>query len=339
MKIAINTRPHAGPWGGGNRFVVAINEALAAGGHEAVTTLDSDVDAVVIVDPRARNPLVTFTAGAVLRHLAFRNPRTVVVHRINECDERKGTSHMNRRLRLANYAADHTVFIARWLRDLGVWRRETTESVIHNGADRRVFNPDGFEPWSGTGPLRLVTHHWGAHELKGFDVYRRLDALVADPRWIGRIEFTYVGNLPASAGLRNTRVVAPLDGDALASELRRHHGYITASLNEPGGMHHVEGSLCGLPLLYRRSGALPEYCGPFGIEFEGAHDVEAALERYVSSYNALVGRMSSYPYDAELTCRRWIELLSGLVARRDEIAARRKLWRHPAAFMLGQLPL
>ena len=69
------------------------------------------------------------------------------------------------------------------------------------------------------------------------------------------------------------------------------------------------------------------------------HDVEAALERYVSSYNALVGRMSSYPYDAELTCRRWIELLSGLVARRDEIAARRKLWRHPAAFMLGQLPL
>jgi hypothetical protein len=49
--------------------------------------------------------------------------------------------------------------------------------------------------------------------------------------------------------------------------------------------------------------------------------------------------MGSYPYDAELTCRRWIELLSGLVARRDEIAASRKLWRDPATFMLDQLPL
>ena len=339
MKVALNTRPHDGPWGGGNRFVVSIIEALAGAGHQAVTTLDADVDAVIIVDPRARNPMVTFTPGAVLRHVAWRNPRMVVVHRINECDERKGTRHMNRRLRVANYAADHTVFIAGWLRDLGVWRRETPDSVIHNGGDARVFNAEGFVPWYGQGPISLVTHHWGAHELKGFDIYRRIDALLDDPAWRARLRLTYVGNIPASAGLRNIAVVPPLDGVALATELRRHHGYLTASQNEPGGMHHVEGALCGLPLLFRRSGALPEYCSLFGIGFDGPGDFDAALARYIEEYPRLALALSSYPYDATLTCTRWLALLQDLVADREAIARRRRPWRSPLVFLANQLPL
>jgi glycosyltransferase involved in cell wall biosynthesis len=339
MKVALNCRPHDGPWGGGNRFVIAIQEALVAAGHVVTERLEPDTDAVIIVDPRARNPMVTFTAGAVLRHVAWRNPRTVVVHRINECDERKGTTGMNRRLRLANYAADHTVFIAGWLRDLQVWRREAPDSVIHNGADRRVFNATGFAPWPGDGPLRLVTHHWGAHELKGFDVYRKLDELLASRHWQDRLAFTYVGNAPTSAGLKHVRFVAPLDGEALAAELRSHHGYLTASQNEPGGMHHVEGAMCGLPLVYRRSGALPEYCGPYGIGFDGPQDIESALEQFLAQYRELVARMPAYPYDAARTTSRWLELLGDLVGRRDEIAARRRPWRDPGAFLLNQLPL
>ncbi len=339
MNIAINCRALAGPWGGGNRFVASMVEALAAGGHQATHALAADTDAVIIVDPRARNPLVTFTAGAVLRHLAWRDPRMIVVHRINECDERKGTTGMNFRLRVANYAADHTVFIASWLRDLAVWRRDGPDSVIHNGADARVFNSKGFTPWPGHGPMRFVTHHWGAHELKGFDVYRRLDRLLDDPQWRARLSFTYVGNLPATAGLRNVRLVAPLDGDALAAELRGHHAYLTASINEPGGAHHVEGAMCGLPLLYRRSGALPEYCGPYGIGFDGPDDVEQALAQFIARYAALAAGMTGYPYTADLTTSRWIALLEELVAAHATLCAQRRLWRDPAAFALNQLPL
>jgi hypothetical protein len=341
MKIALNCRAHEGPWGGGNRFVISMQEALAAAGHRAVATLDDDTDAVIIVDPRARNPLVTFTAGSVLRHVAWRNPRTVVVHRINECDERKGTTGMNRRLRIANYAADHTVFIAGWLRELDLWRRESPDSIIHNGADRHVFNAAGFTPWNGEEKLRLVTHHWGAHELKGFDVYRRLDEMMAGEPWRDRLEFTYVGNAPDAAReqLRHVRFVAPLDGTALAAELRSHHGYLTASRNEPGGMHHVEGAMCGLPLVYRRSGALPEYCGPYGVGFDGPTDVESALEEFRTRYRDLAAGMAGYPYDAARTTSRWLSLLDDLVGRRDEIAARRRLWRDPGAFILNQLPL
>ena len=32
-------------------------------------------------------------------------------------------------------------------------------------------------------------------------------------------------------------------------------------------MHHIEGALSGLPLIFRKSGALPEYCSDYGIEF------------------------------------------------------------------------
>ena len=32
-------------------------------------------------------------------------------------------------------------------------------------------------------------------------------------------------------------------------------------------MHHIEGALSGLPLIYRKSGALPEYCKGYGLQF------------------------------------------------------------------------
>ena len=38
------------------------------------------------------------------------------------------------------------------------------------------------------------------------------------------------------------------------NELKKHDIYITASENEPSGNHHMEGALCGLPILFKDSG-------------------------------------------------------------------------------------
>lgn len=339
MNIAIGHIVQHGPFGGGNRFVVSLAESLTGAGHKVRFDLDADdIDLILITDPRLRSPNVPFAAGAALRYLATRNPRAVVVHRINECDERKGTRTMNRRLRLANYAADHTVFIASWLRDLDVWRAESAASVILNGADVRIFHAEAQQPWSGEGPVRFVTHHWGGNRLKGFDIYERLDAMIGTPRWRDRIAFTYVGNMPEGARLRNSVHVAPLDGDALADELRRHHAYITASVNEPAGMHHVEGAMCGLPLLYRDSGALPEYCAGFGVAFT-PENFERALVEYLDTYPDLAARMPDYANTAERMTSRYVALFEDLYARRDEIAAKRNLWRDPLALAANQLPV
>ena len=336
MKIAIGQRIQPGPWGGGNRFAAALAGAIAGRGDEVVFDLrDGDVDIIVLTDPRARNPAATFTAGAVLRYLMWRNRRALVVHRINECDERKGTRTMNARLRLANHSADHTVFIGSWLADLEVWRRGPS-TVIHNGADPGIFNADGHRHWDGTEPLRLVTHHWGGHRLKGFDVYEHLDAMLADDAWKDRVAFTYVGNLPAGFSFEAARHLPPLGGEDLAAELRRHHVYLTASVNEPAGMHHIEGALSGLPLLYRSSGALPEYCHGFGEAFDGPGTFEAALSSMMEAYPRWRERLAAYPNTAAKMCAAYLDLFDEMIASREEILARRQ--RHPLAVLLNQIP-
>ena len=341
MKVAIGYRIVGGPWGGGNGFVAALESALAAEDHEIVHDLEqSDIDLVLLVDPRARLPNIPFAAGAILRYLSLRNSRAVVVHRINECDERKNTRTMNRRLRLANYCADHTVFVGSWLRNLAVWRSgdDRTASVILNGADRSLFHANGHAPWDGEGPLRLVTHHWGGNWMKGFDVYDSLDRMLETPVWAGKIAFTYVGNLPEGYRFRNARYVPPLSGRDLADELRSHHVYVTASINEPGGNHQNEGALCGLPLLYRNSGCLPEYCDGFGLAFDGPEDFDAALSGMLGLYPELAGRIGSYPHTAARMAGRYVALFEDLVARQEEIAQNRRLARDPLAFLLNQVP-
>jgi len=341
VKVAIGYRLQAGPWGGGNRFVSSLSEALIQAGHCVVFDLaDADIDIILLMDPRSHLPLFSFGAGAILRYLAFRNPGAIVIHRVNECDERKNTRHMNKLLTRANYCADHTVFVGSWLRDLPAWRAAASveSNVILNGADSRVFNPRGFVPWTGKEPLKLVTHHWGGNWMKGFDIYTRLDAMLADDAWRERIQFTYVGNLPKGFRFRHARHVAPLTGRDLADELRSHHAYLTASINEPGGNHQNEGALCGLPLLYRESGCLPEYCADFGVSFN-AETFETGLNQLMSTYDELAGRMPAYPHTAERMTIDWIALLQALYTRRKEMTKERRTLRSPWLFARNQIPL
>jgi len=341
MKIAIGSLPYAGPWGGGNRFVTALCEALANSGHRVTHDLgDRDIDIILLTDPRVRAPNVCFGAGAILRYLALRNPNAIVVHRINECDERKGEPFINHKLVRANYVADATVFVGEWLSRLPVWKSNLRSPwfIVRNGADKQLFNCVGFRPWSGKGPLRIVTHHWGYHPMKGWDIYERLDRMLAEPRWRERLAFTYVGNLPKGFSFANARYVPAIDGEPLAAELRSHHGYITASINEPGGNHQNEGALCGLPLLYRRSGCMPEYCEGFGVPFDGVSDLEAALQNYFDSYDNLVSEMSRYPWTAERMCREWVALFENLLDEGPRILEQRRLWRDLSAVLANQLP-
>ena len=338
MKVAIGYHIQQGPWGGGNQFARSLAEALRRRGDFVRFDLaDADIDIIVLTDPRERSSNVSFGAGAILRYLLLRNPRALVVHRINECDERKGTRQMNSLLRRANYSADHTVFIASWLKDLDVWRRDTPSSVILNGADECIFSRIPYTRWDGHEPLRLVTHHWGGNRMKGFDIYETLDNLLADSEWKQRIEFTYIGNLPQDFSFANARYLSPMQGEVLARELSSHHVYVTASVNEPAGMHHIEGAMCGLPLLYRRSGALPEYCEGFGVGFDGT-DFVTALQRMLEEYVGCADRMASYSHTAERMCGEYIALFDQMLAQRNAILDNRRLWRNPWLVLRNQIP-
>ncbi|MGB0683937.1 MAG: hypothetical protein ACPGOV_14590 [Magnetovibrionaceae bacterium] len=340
LTIAIAHHIQDGPWGGGNAAVRAISEELESRGHSVRFDLNHPgIDLILMTEVRQRSPQVPFGHGAMARY-RLSHPGAIIVHRINECDERKGTSGMNRRLRLANLLAHHTVFIGEWLKDLDLWTScgDDSFSVIPNGGDTRLFHDRGFEPWEGSGPIKLVTHHWGANRLKGFDVYEHLDALLDDPDQKARFQLTYIGNLPPGFAFRNVIHKTPLSGEPLAEELRSHHAYITASQNEPAGMHHIEGALSGLPLLFRNSGALPEYGTGFGVSFNGPLDVEQALAEMRRDYTLWRERLAAYPFTADLMAGRYADLFENLCRDREPVLARRPMLHHPIAFLAAQVP-
>lgn len=340
MKISIGMNLQPGPWGGGNQFGRAVVDRLRAAGHTVVFDLNAaDLDIILLTEPRDTLKISAYTDRDILHYLQKVNADVVVVHRINECDERKGTTGVNARLIEANRCADHTVFVSSWLRDLflaqGIGSR--SYSVILNGSDRAIFHPDGYQRWDGRAPLRLVTHHWGASWLKGFDIYERLDALLGTDAYRDRLAFTYIGNLPEGFTFRHARYRTPLHGPELAAALREHHVYLTASQNEPGGNHQNEGACCGLPLLYRESGCMPEYCAGYGVSFT-AETFEAALEEIAATYDTWAPRMEDYPHTADRTAAAYAALFEDLLARREAIVAARGLprptWRDRAAHRL-----
>ena len=119
MKISIGTNIKEGPWGGGNLFAINLKNFLIKKGHQVVHNLDDDdVDIIIITEPRKTSESSAFTHLDVKNYINFVKEDVLVVHRINECDERKGTNFVNKYLIEANKVADQTVFVSTWLKNL-----------------------------------------------------------------------------------------------------------------------------------------------------------------------------------------------------------------------------
>ncbi len=329
MKIAIGYKLVTSSWGGGNQFATSlVNKAKERGFDVTFNLKDSDIDIILLTDPRSYNRGISFGSFEIIWYLLFKNKKALVVHRINECDERKNTNHINKFLRWSNYCADYTVFIADWLRNLNIYEIGKDSEVILNGGDIEIFRDYGNLAWDGISPLKIVTHHWSANYMKGFDIYKDIDNILTRPEWEDKIKFTYIGNLPDGFTFKKSKHISPINGQRLGIELSKHHLYISASINEPAGMHHIEGILCGLPIIYRDSGALPEYCNSYGISFRNGNYLPA-LEEMMRNYNFYKKKVSKYPNTADQMTNKYLDLFSALLQQRDEIVRKRNLFRSP----------
>jgi len=330
-KIALGYKEVSGPWGGGNRFIKALKIELNKFGFEYSNNLkDKDIDIILLTDPRYSSAFVNFSIGQIILYKIFKNPNVIVIHRVNECDERKKTNFMNLLLIKANWSADYTVFVGTWLTMLSVWKDNirTPHSVILNGSDKAIFNNLGYRQWNGKGPLRLVTHHWGGNWMKGFDIYSKIDEMLEDKFWKSKISFTYIGNLPKGFVFKNVKYIKPLDDLFLSRELKAHHVYLTASINEPGGNHQNEGALCGLPVLFRDSGCLPEYLEGYGIMFNKQNFV-LSLNKMILNYTKYVTKMSEYPHNSEKCALEYIKLFKHLSENNNFVGINNRFYKHP----------
>lgn len=296
---------------------------LQENGHSVVSDLiDKNIDLILLTEPRPGRASACFGPIEIERYLRKINGKAIVVHRINECDERKNTRTVNKILCAANQIADHTIYIATWLVEL--FNKQSLKfspsySVILNGADSNVFVyrkrslPEN-------GKIRLVTHHWSSNYMKGWDIYHYIDDLMErDIDFRNRFEFHYIGNAPQKIKCNHIHFHPPCNGAKLAEKLNNCHIYVTASICEPAGMHHIEGALCGLPLLYRESGALPEYCRGYGISFNGNHDFIESLNSVVDQYDYFTHAIGNYENNAKKMCETYHTLFCRLLRNKEEI--------------------
>lgn len=267
--LAISMAPTLSPWGGASPFVWQLAALLKRRGWRIQYSLTPVPDAVLVMDPRMDHPKKKFGLEE-LRQFRAAQPRVPILHRINECDQRKGTDDIDELLRQTNDLADHTVFIAEWLRDYFAAKwfdLSKPHSCIYNGADPAVYHPFGSALPAARETVRIVTHHWSDNALKGFDVYEKVDHLIADGKLPG-FELRVIGRWPKSVTWRSAELIGPMTGRPLARKLRECHVYLTASRWEPCGMHHVEGAQCGLPLVYHEDGGgIVEAGRKYGIGF------------------------------------------------------------------------
>jgi glycosyltransferase involved in cell wall biosynthesis len=282
-RVAVNMRPRKGPWGGSSAFVSQFETALVRRNYSVHYDLNHEPDVIIVIDPRVGEQKPFATDEILAYKLA--HPEVRIIQRVNECDQRKNTDFIDDMLAEVNQVVDHTVFISSWLRDYHAERWfdvSRSNSVTYNGADPNIFHPVGSNRYRPGEPFRLVTHHWSSNPLKGFDVYAEVDRAIAEGR-LDNIELTVMGQWPKDIDWQSTRLVEPLSGHAMARELRRAHGYITASRFEPCGMHHVEGAQCGLPMLYHQDGGgIVEAGERYGLGFRD--NVIDATREFVDDY-------------------------------------------------------
>jgi hypothetical protein len=303
MIISIQSKVVDGPWGGGNLFVQNLVNYLTSNGLKVLNNLyNPKIDLILMTDPLKQSISTNFSFKQISYYKKYINPNVKIVHRVNECDERKNTNNVNKEIIHCNSIADSTIFVSNWLMNLfeniGL---HNNNKVINSGSNRDIFNNLNKPNWDGFSNIKIVTHHWGTNESQGFEIYKYLDELIYNKKF-QNIEFTYIGNLPKNISLKKTTHIEPIQGKTLAQELKKHHIYLTASINEPSGNHHIEGAQCGLPLLFINSGGIVEYCKNYGIQFLGVEDFETSLNELIRNYDIYFEKVADYPNDSNQMC-------------------------------------
>jgi len=323
MKISIGYKFIKGPWGGGNSFGIQLKNYLEEKNIKVVNTLkDEDIDLVLMTEPRRYTKSSSFNHLDVKNYLKNVNDSALIVNRINECDERKNSKGLNSFLINTSQISDHTVFISDWLKDLFFIQNFQNESysVIKNGADKKIFK---FNNKNNNRKLKIVTHHWSSDFNKGFEAYKKLDKILDSKIYEDRFEFIYIRNKPKNISFKNTTFIDPVFGKKLSDILSSCDIYITGSINEPAGMHHIEGAMCGLPVLYIDSGGITEYCKNYGLNYE-IENLGDKLIELTKNYDLYQSRLTNYPFTGEEMCKNYLQLFKDLIVRKDTILKNRK---------------
>jgi len=313
MKTVFFTlRPPVGSYGGGAFFVKNMSKFLTQNGFRVVYDLIPNIDILFIIDPR-RDKYNRYSIDDIIKY-KWKNPNVKIIHRVNECDiKRKVHIGIENLILRAMITSDMVVFVSNWLKEYYItkYRFNVSSTYILNGVDRNVFYekiPD--LTFLEGRKLRLITHHWSNNYLKGFDIYNAIDKLL-DSR--DDFEFIYVGNYNREYKPKNIKLIPPKSGVELGNIIRSCDVYITATRNEPGAMHYLEGMSCGLPVLYHSGGGgASEICNISGEEYNDISTFLKKLELVKMNYDSYVKKIKYDFLNSKRCSLQYYELINSL---------------------------
>tara|TARA_B000000557_G_C20808347_1_gene458727 strand:+ start:2162 stop:3127 length:966 start_codon:yes stop_codon:yes gene_type:complete len=286
-----------GAAGGGAFFVRNMARFLENKGCNVIYTLDPNIDIIFVIDPR-KNSTNNYKIEEIIRYKE-KNPNVKIIHRVNECDiKREKSINIEPLLLKAMKTADCVIFVSKWLESYFLKKyniKQKTLSIL-NGIDTNIFHRNRPQESLNHIPfkdekIRLVTHHFSDNYLKGFHIYNKLDEILPN---YPNIEFTYIGNYNKNYKPKNIKIIGQCSGKELADIIRSHDIYITATQNEPGAMHYIEGMACGLPVLYCvGGGGAKEICSMAGEEYVDLKEFMEKIQKIKDNYQDYVDKIDN----------------------------------------------
>jgi len=308
MKIFFNLQPPLEElsYGGGLFFVKYISEMLIKNNFEVHYKLISNLDIIFIIDPRAGKYKQHGYQDLIQYQKQY--PKTNLIYIVNECDiKRKVSINIEPTIIDCIKNCNHIVYISNWLKDYyqEKYNLNIPFSIINNACDTQIFKPS---KENNLNKIKLVTHHWSADYNKGFQIYNKLDKILSK---YTNIKFTFIGNYHKDYKPKNIIIKKPLSGIKLAQEIKKHNIYLTGSLNEPGGIHQLEGMASGLPVLYsNNSGGIQETCHQCGLKFNDLNNLLEQINIIIKNYSKFQEKIDYEFLGYERCFKQYLELIN-----------------------------
>ena len=313
--IFFNLNPPEGSYGGGAFFVKNLSRFLLENGYKVTYEFEKNLDIIFMIDPR-RGPYKKYGLQEIYNYKKY-FPNTKIIYRVNECDiKREKSINIEPILLEAMKIANKVVFISKWLKDYFINKynlKLKSVNTILNGCNSEHFFPKKniVKQINNNNKIKLVTHHWSNNYLKGFYIYNKIDKLLENN---SDIEFTFIGNYNKDFIPKNIKLISPKSGKELGNILQEQDIYITATQNEPCGMHHIEGMSSGLPIIYRKNGgAIKEACNKCGIEFTEIDDMLEAIQKIKKNYETYKSNINYEYLSSERCSKEYYEIIMDLL--------------------------
>lgn len=286
MKIYINRQPVLGPWGGGNKTLVALIEALQVN-HDITFSLDKDVDVIYCQDPKP--------GPDGLWYQDFWNHKTKygskIVQRVGDVGTHRGED-VTKLVRDTAHHSDIVIFPSGWAKAAIGFNKQNYFTIQNAPNDSFYAHRSTNLELESRDNLRIVTHHWSTNDMKGFEIYEALGDYAKRNK---NIDFCFIGRYSKKFKHHGITLLDPKDIIELSKTLPTYDVYLTASKLEAGANHVLEGLACGLPVLYRTGGgSIDEYCSQYGLEYSNFDELITCIDNIRSTYTPFKSQVLRY---------------------------------------------